>query len=142
MKPLIELLSAANSRYIDYLSSIDDISDGVKKLKKLSAKIKKNDRSYRGFNLFDENDKKIFRIIIRGEHCIKGISNKDIRDKWSKKNTAQISRLLKNLRLHGIISKAKNCYRYHITKFGKEIISAGLKIQELILIPELAKQTV
>jgi hypothetical protein len=142
INPLTELLIAANRRYIDYLASIDDTSNGAKKLKRLSEKIRKNNRAYRGFNLFDENDKELFRIIIRGEHCIKGMSNKDIREKWLGKTTAQISRLLKNLCLHGIIKKATNCYRYYVTKFGKQIISAGLKIQELMLIPELAKQTI
>lgn len=140
--PLSKLLMASNMRYIDYLASIDDISDGAKKLTRLSEKVKKNDRSYRGFNLFDESDKKLFRIIIRGEHCIKGLSNKDIRKKWPGKTSAQISRLLKNLRLHGIIKKATNSYHYYVTKFGKQIIAAGLKIQELMLVPELAKQVV
>lgn len=139
---LTKLLMTANNRYIDYLASIDDISDGAKKLKRLSEKIKQNNRSYRGFNLFDEDDKKLFRIIIRGEHCIKGLSNKDIRRKWPGKTTAQISRLLKNLRLHGIIKKAANCYKYYVTKLGKQIIAAGLKIQELLLIPELSSQSI
>ena len=91
--------------------------------------------------MFDNEDKKLFQIIVRGEHCIRGMSNKDIREKWSGKTVGQISRLLKNLRLHGIIRKATNCYRYYVTKLGKQIISAGLKIQELMLIPELAKKT-
>ncbi len=142
IKPLTELLAAANRRYIDYLASINDIRDGTKKLKRLSEKVINNNRSYRGFNLFDEDDKELFRIIIRGEHCIKGMSNKEIREKWKNKTTAQISRLLKNLRLHGIIKKATNCYRYYVTKLGKQIISAGLKIQELMLIPELAKKNI
>jgi hypothetical protein len=142
IKPLTELLFAANRRYIDYLASINDIRDGTKKLQRLSEKVKNNNRSYRGFNIFDENDKELFRIIIRGEHCIKGMSNKEIREKWKNKTTAQISRLLKNLRLHGIIKKATSCYRYYVTKLGKQIISAGLKIQELMLVPELAKQSI
>lgn len=140
--PLSKLLMAANTRYIDYLASIDDTSDGAKKLKRLSEKIKEKHRSYRGFNLFDEDDKKLFRIIIRGEHCIRGMSNRDIREKWSGKTTAQISRLLKNLRLHGIIRKATSCYRYYVTKLGKQIISAGLKIQELMLIPALSTKAI
>ena len=70
------------------------------------------------------------------------MSNKDIREKWPEKTASQISRLLKNLRLHGIIKRATNCYRYYVTKLGKQIISAGLKIQELMLIPALSTKAI
>lgn len=139
---LSELLKAVNRRYLEYIAAIDDISDGHQGLKKLSEKVENNHRSYRGFNLFDEQDKKLFQIIIRGEFNIRGMSNKDIRAQWSEKTSSQISRILKNLRLHGIIKKATHSYRYYLTSFGLKIVAAGLKIRELMLIPALAQKTI
>lgn len=136
------LLKAVNRRYLEYIASIDDISDGVKKLNKLSEKVEDNNRTYRGFNLFDEEDKKLFRIIIRGEFNIRGMSNKAIREKFKDKTSSQISRILKSLRLHGIIKKTRHSYRYYLTRLGRKIIAAGLKIQELMLVPALAEKSV
>jgi hypothetical protein len=45
---------------------------------------------------------------------------------------------LKRLRIHGLIKKIGHTYKYYLTRFGKEVITAGLKIRELVLIPQLA----
>jgi len=55
-----------------------------------------------------------------------------------RKTSAQVSRLLKRLRLHGLIRKAGRTYKYYLTQFGKQVITTGLKLRELVLIPQLA----
>jgi hypothetical protein len=52
--------------------------------------------------------------------------------------SGQVSRLLKRLRLHGIIKKVGHTYKYYLTEFGKHVTIAGLKLRELVLIPHLA----
>jgi hypothetical protein len=29
-------------------------------------------------------------------------------------------------------------YKYYVTKFGKDILAAGIKLRELVIIPQLA----
>ena len=54
------------------------------------------------------------------------------------KNSGLVSRLLKRLRIHGLIKKVGNTYKYYLTQFGKDVIATGLKFRELVLIPPLA----
>ena len=37
-----------------------------------------------------------------------------------------------------LIKKIGHTYKYYLTHFGKEIITPGLKLRELVLIPQLA----
>ena len=135
---LRELLEAANRRYLEFLSTITDPRAGRDKLDKLSRTIQQDDRSYPGFNLFDSADDTLFRAIVRGEFNISGLQNKTLRRHLREKNSGQISRLLKRLRVHGLIKKVSRTYKYYLTQFGKDVIATGLKLRELVIIPQLA----
>ena len=50
---------------------------------------------------------------------------------------SNISRLIKRLHVHGLIKKIKNSYKYYLTKLGKRVIAAALKINEYVLVPQL-----
>jgi DNA-binding transcriptional MerR regulator len=135
---LSNILKAACQRYLEFISTFDDPSDGLKKIKKISKTVKKEERTYKGFNLFDEEDSKLFEIIAGGEFNINGIQNKDIRKYMPEKSSATISRILKRLHVHGLIKKVKESYRYYLTKLGKAIIATGLKLKNLFVVPDLA----
>ena len=135
---LQELLGAANRRYLEFLSTIEDPRNGRDKLDKLSQTVKQQGRSYPGFNLFDSDDDTLLCSILRGEFNISGLQNKSLRRFLPDKNSGQVSRLLKRLRLHGLIKKVGHTYKYYVTPFGKDILNAGLKLRELVLIPQLA----
>jgi len=47
-------MSACNRRYLDFLSAVDDPTNRIKKVNKLSRSVTDAGRSYRGFNLFIE----------------------------------------------------------------------------------------
>ena len=108
------------------------------KLRKPSQTVTDHERSYRGFNLFCEEDQQLMQVLARGEFNIRGLQNRTLRDHLPEKNGGQVSRLLKRLRLHRFIKKVGHTYRYYLTHFGKEIIAAALKLKELVLIPQLA----
>ena len=133
-----ELLAAANRRYLEFLSALEDPRSGRDKLDKLSRTFEQEGRSYPGFNLFDSDDDTLLRVIARGEFNINGLQNKALRRHLPEKNSGQVSRLLKRLRIHGLIKKIGHTYKYYLTRFGKEVITAGLKLRELVLIPQLA----
>jgi len=138
LSPLIKILHAANHRYIEFISAFDDHSAGIKKLDKVSNTIKENNRSYKGFNFFSENDQIILEKIVNGEFLITGFRNKTLRERISDKNTGQISRIIKRLRTHGLIKKVRNSYKYYPTKYGIEVILAGLKLKDIYFAPALS----
>jgi len=135
---LRQLLEAANRRYLEFLSTITDPRAGRDKLDKLSRTIRQHERCYPGFNLFDPGDETLFRVVVRGEFNISGLQNKTLRRHLPDKNSGQVSRLLKRLRVHGLIKKVGRTYKYYVTQFGKDIIATCLKLRELVIIPQLA----
>jgi predicted transcriptional regulator len=54
------------------------------------------------------------------------------------KTAGQFSRILKRLRIHGLIKKVSKTYKYYLTALGKQIIAAVLKFKFMSLIPDLA----
>jgi predicted transcriptional regulator len=134
-----EVLLASNRRYLEFISAIDDPSDGMRKLRKLSHSIHDEARSYRGFNFFDEDDRALFEVLSRGEFNISGFQNKRLRMFLPNLNSGQISRLLKRLRTHGLIKKVTRCYKYYLTEAGRNAIALGLTVRNLILVPQLVR---
>jgi len=135
---LRETLQAANRRYLEFISTLDDPSAGVDRLEKVSEPVCENDHTYRGFNFFSAEDQQLFEALARGEFNLRGLQNKTLRPHWPEKTSAQVSRLLKRLRVHGLLKRVGRTYRYYLTQFGKHIVATGLKLKELVLIPELA----
>lgn len=140
LKDLVKLLGDANRRYIEFLAAIDDPANGIKRLDKVSKPVRADNRTYRGFNLFDGDDLKLFAVILRGEFMISGFKNADLRKHLFAKNTGQVSAVIRRLRKHGIIKKARHCYKYYLTAFGRLITTTALKLREMALIPMLRGQ--
>ena len=136
--PLRELLQAANRRYLEFISVIDDDRAGTDKLNKISEPVEENQRSYRGFNFFDPDDEALFQSLGSGEFNISGFQNKDLRRRLKDRNTGQISRLMKRLRTHGLIKKIGKTYKYYLTSLGKHVVALGLKLKHLYIIPQLS----
>ena len=142
LAPLRELLLAANRRYLEFISAIEDHKAGTGKLNKISRPVEENDRAYRGFNFFDAEDEELFRAVGSGEYNISGFQNKDLRRRLPGKTSAQMSRTMKRLRVHGLIKKVGRTYKYYLTALGKQVITLGLKLKELYIIPALSAEPV
>ena len=138
--PLRQALAAANRRYLEFISTIDDSSSGIRFLNKISRTVFDNDHAYRGFNFFDDEDQTLFETIARGEFNIRGFQNKHLRDRLPGKTGAQVCRILKRLRLHGLVKKIGGTYRYYLTKLGRLVLAAGFKLKQLLILPELAHE--
>lgn len=132
-----KIMLMANNRYIEFMSAFEEHSIERKKLDKVTERVVENNRSYRGINFFYKDDELLLKTIILGEFNIDGFRNKDIRKKLKDKNPAQISRIIKNLRLHGVLKKVTNKYKYYVTENGKDIILSVFRMKELYLIPSL-----
>lgn len=134
--PLAAVLRASNRRYLEFISAIEDPTQGIRRLQKITQSVKEKNRSYRGINFFNPEDEHLLRVLARGEFNIYGFTNQSLR-KHLKKTSSQVSRLIKGLRLHGLVRKAKNCYKYYLTRLGKEVILSGKKLQVQIILPDL-----
>jgi hypothetical protein len=130
-------MGAANRRYLEFISTFEDPSAGIRHLQKISKTVIEAERSYRGFNFFDDGDQALFEILIRGEFNISGMRNRDIRRLAPGKTCTQISRTLKRLRVHGLLKRAGSTYKYYLTQLGRLVLLAGLKLKEFLIIPQL-----
>ncbi|MBN2590178.1 MAG: hypothetical protein JXA96_09975 [Sedimentisphaerales bacterium] len=103
-------------------------------------RMNKNGRTYRGLNPWQEQDYKLLMFLADGENTIAGFRNKDIR-KWlypesekldkaeRKKYCGRTTRLIKLLRVHGLIKKVAKENRYMLTctvqKFASSLTTAS-----------------
>lgn len=127
-------MKASNNRYLEFISAFDNKETGYKRLEKITEATEVNDRIYRGFNFFSKDDIAILLAIIRGEFNIRGFRNKHLR-KLLDFSSNKVSRIMKRLWSHGLIKKTQKCYKYYVTKLGKECIVMAEKIKELVLVP-------
>ena len=87
--------------------------------------------------MFCEADLSLLLTVLRGEYNISGFRNKDIRMRLPGFNTGKISRLIKRLKVFGLIKKAGRTYKYYLTKLGKELVITAERLKETVLIPVL-----
>lgn len=136
---LAELLKAANRRYLEFLSALDDTTTGTKDLDRISKPSSDGRRSYRGFNLFTTEDRTVVEAILRGEFNLSGFQSRHLKDLLPGKTPSQIGRILKRLRTHGLIKKIGRTYKYYVTRLGQKILTGALKLRRLFLIPAIAE---
>jgi hypothetical protein len=136
---LMEILEAANRRYLEFLAILEDPTDGIRDLERIGRRVHDGRRTHRGFNLFEGEDRKLFETLLRGEFHLRGFQNRHLQHHLGK-SSGQVSRLLKRLRTHGLIKKVRNSYRYYLTKLGQRVLLIALKLRRFYLIPELARR--
>jgi len=76
---------------------LDDNSESTNNLNKISKRIVKNKRPYKGFNFFSDDDQEMFETLASGEFNIQGFQNKNLRQKIKSKTSSQISRIIKEI---------------------------------------------
>ena len=136
---LRELLAAANRRYLEFISALEDPSAGTKALQKVAEPAAENGRNYRGFNFFSADDDLVLSAIVRGEYTISGLRNRDLRRRIPGKKPGWISRCLKRLRVHGLVKRIGRTYKHYLTELGRRVVLTGLKLREMVIIPALAQ---
>jgi hypothetical protein len=139
LRDLRGLRAAACARYLAWLSRLEDRSSGQVDLDKLSRPVKDAAaRSWRGFNLFLSADLQGLLAVLAGEHHISGLTSRRLQRLLPQWTRSPIGRLLRRLRLHGLIKKVGQTSKYYATSFGQRLLLAGLKLKEHLLLPTLA----
>ena len=99
-------MKAANYRYLEFISLLDDHSGGKEKFTKVTDAVVEKGRSYRGLNFFAEHNLQVLEAVSRGEYMTFGMQGKDIRRHLENISPSAMSRIFKRLRLYGIIKRA------------------------------------
>jgi hypothetical protein len=138
LPPLPEVLCAANQRYLKFISDIETPAVSVTLLNQVTLSQVEKDHHYKGFNLLAEKDARILRTLLHGEFAISGFTSKAMCQFLADQTAGQISRLLKRLRVHGLIKKVGKHYKYYLTELGRQVATMTLKLREMVIIPGLA----
>ena len=139
LPPLRETLRAANQRYLDFLAELETPEVGVRRLNQVTQSAVEKQLHYKGFYLLAEEDASLLRLLLRGEFAISGITSRVLRVLCPDKTAGQITRLLKRLRVHGLVRKVGKHYKYYLTDLGRQITTMALKLREMYVIPTLAQ---
>ena len=132
-----EVSRAANRRYFTALASLEDPSAAIEALRTVASPVRRDGRSYRGFNPASEDDSRLFAAVLRGEHTLKGFRNAHIVVRFypateasgeRRRQSARVTRLLQCLHAHGLIAKIPRSRRWRVTARGNAIMSCLLKV--------------
>jgi hypothetical protein len=135
---LREILLGCNRRYLEFLSTLDDYSDGQRALTKLTEpKIEQNGK-WKGFNFFAAVDQAVLRLVINPKFNIQGLRRTDLKSALPTLSDSSLSRQLKRLRVFGLIKKVPGTYRYYLTKLGRAASAACVNAIEFTILPTLA----
>jgi hypothetical protein len=131
-------MEGACRRYLDFVSTLEDSSAGSGELDKITRTARdRNGRGFSGFNLFRKADTEAIITVLRGGHHISGMTRRSLRRLLPQWSGGRIGRLLKKLRLHGLLKKVVKTYKYYITKLGERVLITALKLKESLIIPTL-----
>jgi len=137
LRDLREILLGCNRRYLEYLSSLDDFSAGIRALDRLTQPRPVNGRNLRGLNFFSRAEQTLLSALQRPGFNIAGLRRADLRPLVTQCSPASLSRQLVRLRHLGVIKRVTGTYRYYLTRAGRAAIAAGRRLTEHTIIPAL-----
>lgn len=144
MEHYIRFAKDATRRYLDFLNQMDNNSNGITEINQFTERKTENNKHYKGFNPFNSKDNTIFQELLNGLFISNGFRNKDLKSALSKKQsegsssawtTSKICRLLKRLRVFGLLKRLKKSYKYFLTEKGRMILSLCVKLRAMTVIP-------
>ncbi len=135
MQRRAELGRKINERYADALATVEDKTPLGELVQDLGKPTKWKGRSVRALNPLAPADAQLLEAISRGEFMLNGFRNRDLcavlfagsppaTPDEAKKRAAKVTRLLRLLRAHGVITKVPKTHRYQVSAEGRRRVSA------------------
>ena len=75
----VDIARAANARYLDALSVVGEVTPSHRLLDPVSQRVTRDGRPFRPLHPISPDDAAVFRFVLRGQFCIQGIRNADLR---------------------------------------------------------------
>jgi hypothetical protein len=104
LKDLREILLSCNRRYLEYLSSLDDFSAGIRALDRLTQPHPLKGRILKGLNFFSRAEQTLLAALQRPGFNIAGLRRADLLPLLCQSSPATLSRQLARLRHLGVIN--------------------------------------
>jgi hypothetical protein len=130
-----EISRKSAERYLNAYANVDDETTLEELIHKLGQPAYLHDRRARALRPFAD-DSELLQAISRGEFMINGLRNRDLQGifftspptsvKEARRRSAWVSRQLRLLRAHGLITKINGTHRYQLTTSGRKITTAIL----------------
>jgi hypothetical protein len=129
-----QLSQEVNDRHASFLASAAATEPLGALVEKHCEPVQWRGRRVRGLNPWASPDLKLLEIISRGEFLIDGFRNRDVRmllhatrsetPAEERRRSAAITRQLRLLQAHGLITKRAQAHRYDVTPAGQRVITA------------------
>lgn len=130
-----DLSRKASERYLDAFSVVDDDTTLEELIARLQEPALWQGRRVRALRPFGD-DLSLLSAVVRGEFAISGLRNRDLQHLFfplpanepteARRRSAWVSRKLRLLRAHGLITKIQGTHRYQLTSPGRKAIAAIL----------------
>src|SRR6266436_3683245 len=142
LRDLVELMQAGLNRYSQWLARVVEHSAGRAEVAKLGRpEHDQRGRSYRGFNPFLEEDTQALETVLRGEYALGGLTARRLHSVFTDWSRGRVGRLLKRLRLHGLLRKIARTHTYYLTPLAQRVLAAILHLKEYVFVQHLAATT-
>jgi hypothetical protein len=144
-----DVMRAANARYLTALAGIENPAAAHKQLERVCEPVRYKSRRQRGLNPLRQDDRALLKAVMRGEHCIHGLRNRDLAQALSlptprdpdeaRRQSARLTRKLHLLHAHGLIAKIPRSRRWRVTAKGAAVMGAAIHYRERALPEEIMK---
>jgi hypothetical protein len=141
-----EVSRRANHRYLEALAAVTSPAMAQAALNRFAEPAQHKGRNLRGFNPAARGDRQIFQAVLRGEHAVQGLRNRDLRQALglpcdrspqSRKASAWASRVLHRLHAHGIIAKVPRSRRWQPTRAGISFMALSIRLHDTNFLAQL-----
>jgi len=132
-----EVSLAANERYLEALSVVDDPAPAYRQVEELTEPVLVSGRCHAGFNPASGADVRLFGAVLDGNHLVRGFRNADIRERLHgssedagerRRQSHAVGRMLKRLHVRGLIVKVPRSRRWQVSKKGHKVLGAIVQL--------------
>ena len=143
MSRRVDISRAANERYLEALGVVGASAPTRHLTDPVSKRITRKGRPYRALRPIDPEEARLFDVLLRGQFLVQGFRNRDVRQTLyprderlhdsRRKASGRTTRLLRLLRVHGLIRKVSHTFYYRITQKGHYLMTTALKLRQIDL---------
>ena len=134
-----EVALQANSRYLQGLSVVEDLSGFVQTIDSICEPAVRQSRRAPALNPLRKREVALFAAVLRGEHTLHGFTSRQLLHAAGirppacpvkrRRLSSKVYRRLNTLRVHGLLAKIPRSRRWRVTKRGHALMSAALKLK-------------
>jgi len=144
-----QVCQKSNERYLNALASVDTTQTLHKLTAQVACPTTWKDHRVRGINPLAAEDAVLLEAVSRGEFALNGLRNRDLQRLFyptqaatteeAQRRSAKVTRQLRMLRAHGIVTKVPHTHRYQVTEQGRKMLTAILTARQTPINQFLAK---